>query len=81
MLRYIERYEYFNKSRTSLKIAAPLKDMKKEGYKLKGRIFTKEIPDPVVLAPIKYENVGLYCIVTAWGDEASDPIVVNETSN
>jgi len=72
---------HYGTRKNELQIAAPLKDMKKEGYKLSGRIFTKEIPDPVVLAPVKYGDVGLYCIVTAWGDEASDEIVVNETSN
>ncbi len=69
------------KGTVRLTIAAPLKDMKAEGYKLSGRIFTKEIPDPVVLAPIKKNGVDLFCIVTAWGDEASDPIVVNSIEN
>lgn len=56
-------------------ICAPVKDMDisglelSEGYKLQK----KHIPDPVVLQPVK----GGYLIVTAWGDEASDPIVVN----
>lgn len=60
-----------------LKICAPLKDMevgtRQEvvGYKI------QDIPDPVVLQPVN----GGYLIVCAWGDEASDPIVVNETSN
>ena len=53
----------------------------KYGYTLKDRIFTKEVPDPVVLAPINFNNTNLYCIVTAWGDEASDPLVVNESNN
>lgn len=69
------------KRKRELKIAAPLKDMKTDGYTLKDRIFTKEIPDPVVLAPIKFNNTDLYCIVTAWGDEASDPMVINEIQN
>lgn len=37
----------------------------------------KEIPDPVVLYPVREG----YLIVTAWGDEASDPDVVNEVNN
>lgn len=63
-----------------LKICAPVKDMDisglelKEGYKLERKI---EIPDPVVLQPVE----GGYLILTAWGDEASDPLVMNENHN
>lgn len=59
------------------KICAPLKDMevpvgkRVEGYKI------EDIPDPVVLQPVK----GGYLIVCAWGDEASDEIVVNQAMN
>jgi len=62
-----------------LKICAPVKDMDIsgleliEGYKLKK----KHIPDPVVLQPVKNG----YLIICAWGDEASDPLVVNEINN
>ena len=35
------------------------------------------VPDPVVLKEVK----GGFLIVTAWGDEASDPNVVNEINN
>lgn len=60
-----------------MKICAPAKDMEIpfgkqiEGYKI------KDIPDPVVLQPVK----GGYLIVCAWGDEASDEIVVNQQMN
>jgi hypothetical protein len=60
-----------------MKICAPIKDMDmrymeiEDGYKLRN------IPDPVVLQPVRYG----YLIVTAWGEEASDPIVVNEIGN
>jgi len=70
----------FNTDNTTFKICAPVKDMDisglelKEGYKLERKI---EIPDPVVLQPVK----GGYLIITAWGDEASDPLVVNEINN
>lgn len=63
----------------SLKICAPVKDMDisglelVEGYKLEK----KHIPDPVVLQPVK----GGYLILTAWGDEASDELVVNFINN
>jgi hypothetical protein len=64
---------------TSLQICAPVKDMDvsglelKEGYKLEK----KHVPDPVVLQPVK----GGYLILTAWGDEANDENVVNQTMN
>lgn len=74
-------HSYIGKRNNELKIAAPLKDMKSEGYSLKGRIFTKEVPDPVILAPVFYKETELLCIVTAWGDEASDEIVVNQINN
>lgn len=63
----------------SLKICAPVKDMDitglelTEGYKLTK----KHIPDPVVLQPVKNG----YLILTAWGDEASDELVVNQINN
>lgn len=65
------------KSTNALKIVAPAKDMQiPEGKKIVGyRI--QDIPDPVVLQPVK----GGYLIVCAWGDEASDEIVVNQKLN
>ena len=36
-----------------------------------------EIPDPVVLQEVR----GGYLIITAWGDEASDPLIVNKNNN
>ncbi|MFA7290364.1 MAG: hypothetical protein WC055_15930 [Melioribacteraceae bacterium] len=71
----------FGTSQRPLKIAAPIKDMDTREYKLEGNILKKEIPDPVVLAPIEFNGVELYCIVTAWGDEASDEIIVNQKNN
>jgi hypothetical protein len=66
---------------TKLVICAPKKDMNLKGMKGFGFSFFElkkvEVPDPVVLQPV----VGGYIIVTAWGDEASDPIVVNERNN
>lgn len=56
----------------SLQICAPLKDMNTEGMYIKNRMLLN-IPDPVVLQPI----TGGYLIVTAWGNEASDPLVKN----
>lgn len=60
-----------------LQICAPISDMNTEGYDLKGHKLVKKIPDPVVLQPVK----GGYLIVCAWGDEASDELVVNQKMN
>lgn len=72
---YIQR----SNRKNILQICAPVKDMDisglelVEGYKLQK----KHIPDPVVLQPVK----GGYLILTAWGDEASDELVVNQKMN
>ncbi len=44
-----------------------------------GSFINKKIvvPDPVILQPVK----GGYLIVTAWGDEASDPDIINPIHN
>lgn len=64
---------YFVQS-TQLQIVAPLKDFDLEGYHTEGREIVKDAPpDPIVLFPVKNG----FLIVTAWGDEASDPIVQN----
>lgn len=62
-------------------IAAPLKDMEQKGYKLEGVELKRDIPDPIILLNYNAKGVSLDCIITAWGDEASDPIVVNEKMN
>jgi hypothetical protein len=74
----LQSYYRFSESRTLL-IAAPAK-----GFKITNRhevknfkLFLKPVPDPVVLASV----IGGYLIVTAWGDEASDPLVQNEINN
>ncbi len=72
--------EYYEED--PLEIAAPkddfdTQDMEIEDYKLTQ----KSIPDPVVLQPVQHRLEKYYLIVTAWGDEASDPYVVNEKNN
>jgi len=65
------------KETPSLKICAPLKDMEvKSNQQVKGYKIM-DIPDPVVLQPVR----GGYLIVCAWGDESSDEIVVNQQMN
>lgn len=68
---------------TDWEICAPETDFDTKDLKKRGFFFFKNptikisIPDPVVLQPVK----GGYLIITAWGDEASDPIIVNEKMN
>lgn len=66
-------------TKNGLQICAPVKDMDMTGMTLDDGYKMKKIhvPDPVVLQPVKYG----YLILTAWGEEASDPLVVNETMN
>ncbi len=66
-----------NMIKCSMKICAPVKEMDTTGMKLEGHMLTKHIPDPVILQPV----MGGYLIVTAWGEESSDPLVVNESNN
>lgn len=59
-----------------LRICAPVKDM--VVYSTDHVVDRVIVPDPVVLYPIEK---GCWLIVTAWGDEASDPLVINEKMN
>lgn len=61
----------------TLFICAPLKDMDVTKAKLEGNRII-EYPDPIVLRRVRG---GGYLIITAWGDEASDPEVVNSKMN
>jgi hypothetical protein len=65
-----------------LEIAAPIKDFNMDGMEVKNHKISKiEIPDPIVLKPVIYKGKKHYLIVTAWGLEASDEIVVNQKMN
>jgi hypothetical protein len=61
------------------KICAPPQDFNtlgwevREGYKL--------VWDPIVIQPVEYKSIKGGLIVAAWGDEASDGIVVNGRKN
>lgn len=63
--------------KAKLQICAPIKDMNTEGLRIRDGYKLEHIPDPVVLQPV----IGGYLILTAWGDEAEDPIVVNNKMN
>jgi len=72
--------EYFDAC--PLEIAAPLKDFNMTDHEVKDFKISKiEIPDPVVLKPVFFGGQKHYLIVTAWGQEASDELVVNQKMN
>ena len=56
---------------SELIIAAPLRDMDTKGYDVVNKKLVKHIPDPVVMKPVR----GGYLILTAWGEESSDPLI------
>lgn len=61
-----------------LQIAGPAKDFNMNSKDLVDyQLVNKPIADPVILQPVQ----GGFLIVTAWGDEASDPLVVNQINN
>lgn len=76
---YVERYQLID--RTSIMICAPKKQFDLKGLVKFGSMFNQvtsvTVPDPVVLQPVK----GGYLILAAWGEEASDEIVVNQKMN
>lgn len=61
------------------KICAPKEDFNTLGYEIKDGY--KLVYDPIVLQPVYKNGIEGYLIITAWGDESSDEIVVNETMN
>lgn len=65
---------------TKLLICAPKNEMKVKTLKEKLALMTtfSYNPDPIILYPIDKEGC---LIVTAWGDEASDPLILNEKLN
>ncbi len=58
-------------------ICAPMDDFDLVDYEVVGDKMVKKVPDPVVLCPVRMG----YLIVTAWGDESQDPLVLNEKNN
>lgn len=71
-----------NQQKLPFEIAAPIKDFNMSRSQIKDhKVSEIEIPDPVVLKPVLFNNRKYYLIVTAWGQEASDELVVNERHN
>lgn len=76
---YSSGYAY---SAAPLEIAAPRKDFNMTDMEVRDfKIQKIEIPDPVVLCPVLHKGTKHYLIVTAWGPEASDDLVVNQKMN
>lgn len=74
-----EKTSYPKKEKEPLKICAPKEDFHTSGYEIKDGY--RLVYDPVVLHPCQHGKQRGYLIVTAWGDEASDEIVVNTINN
>jgi hypothetical protein len=64
-----------------LEIAAPMKDFDLSKLKVNGTRLEVNVPDPVVLQPVNFKDKKYYLILTAWGQEASDELVVNQRNN
>lgn len=67
-----------------MRIAAPKKDFDTTNMEIKdNQLVEKRVEplDPVVLQPVMFKNKMHYLVVTAWGLEASDELVVNEKMN
>jgi hypothetical protein len=59
------------------KICAPQSHFDMTNMEKKGHFLSIHVPDPIVLQPV----TGGYLIVTKWGLEASDELVVNKKDN
>lgn len=53
----------------------------KDNYFLQEKIKPVVYDDPIVLQPVVYEGYKYYLILTAWGPEASDPLVQKQSNN
>lgn len=68
-------------SKEPMMIAAPIRDFNTTFMKVENFKLVSNIKDPIIFKPVQFEGYKFYLIVTAWGLEASDPIVVNERMN
>lgn len=62
----------------AFKICAPKEDFETRGWEVKDGY--RLVYDPIVLQPVSKDGVEGYLIVTAWGDEAADELVVSPIS-
>lgn len=65
------------KIKPDFKIVAPKKDFDTSNMTLKGYVLEENLPDPIVLQPVK----GGYLIVSKWGIEGNDESLTNELMN
>lgn len=77
--RFISSYR-ISVGKVPLEIVAPGKDFIEHTVK-NYKVSKIEVLDPVVLKPVLYKNKKYYLIVTAWGLEASDNMVMNPKHN
>lgn len=63
----------------AFKICAPKEDFDTRGWEVRDGY--RLVWDPVVLQPVSKDGIDGYLIVTAWGDEASDEIVIPSAKN
>lgn len=69
-----------SKKETTLRICAPLAEMNTSGYELEDGY--KLVYDPIVSIEVTHKNgIKGEIILTAWGDEASDPLVIDQNKN
>ncbi len=81
---YGSMYHYTKRDflKAPLEIAAPSKDFDLSKMEVNDfKIIKMEIPDPIVLKPVIFNGKKHYLIVTAWGLEASDELVMNPKHN
>lgn len=77
-----DSHSYQETTLLPLEICAPLKDFNMKDHEIKDFKLSKiEIPDPVVLKPVHYKSNKYYLVVSAWGVESSDELVVNQRMN
>lgn len=62
-------------------IIAPQKDFNLKNKVIVNNTINKVIEDPIVVFPVFYKDIKYYLIVTAWGQEASDSLVINPKLN
>lgn len=80
-LRGLKNKKYAIGALCPLEIAAPLSDFNARNMNIENNKLIDKIPDPVVLQPVYYKNEKHYLVVTAWGLEAEDELVINEKMN
>lgn len=66
-----------------LEIAATIKDFDTKNMRIENHKLVEDPidKDPVVLQPVMFNDKKYYLIVTAWGDEASDELIINQKMN